>query len=308
MAVLAVVLLAAACAAAQRPTLTTDRIPDSVAEPAESAATTSEFERDAAELDLDSDQDTTDQNSAVPETATNQPGAVEQLGVEVLDTFPHDADAFTQGLELRDGLFLESTGLYGESDLRRVIPETGEVVELVPLASEFFAEGLTQVGDELIQLTWRENTALFYDADTFEPLREVEYNGEGWGLCFDGSQLVMTDGTPELIFRDSVTFDETARVPVTLNGEPVFNLNETECVGGEVWANIWRTTQIVRIDPATGIVNGVVDAQSLLQASGAAGNGNAVLNGIAWDETTSTFFVTGKLWPTMFRVNFVPAS
>ncbi|MCL4111938.1 UNVERIFIED_CONTAM: hypothetical protein GTU68_043048, partial [Idotea baltica] len=226
--------------------------------------------------------------------------------VEIIESFPHDSTSFTQGLELYDGVFLESAGLYGESDLRRVDPTTGQVLQSVPIDAEFFAEGLTRVGDQVIQLTWRENTAFYWDANTLERTKEVSYQGEGWGLCYDGAKLIMTDGTPTLIFRDPVTFDETGRVPVTLNGQDVFNLNEVECVDGVVWANIWQTELIVRIDPTTGVVTGIVDAVALQGPSLETPQG-AVLNGIAWDASTQSFYVTGKLWPTMYRVNFVPA-
>lgn len=224
--------------------------------------------------------------------------------MEVLEEFPHDTSAFTQGLELRNGLFIESTGLYGESTLRRVQPSTGEVLQSVELEDQFFAEGLTQVGDELVQITWRENTAFFWDAETFTRTREVSYRGEGWGICYDGDQLIMTDGTPVLIFRDATTFEETGRITVTYDGQELSMLNEVECVDGEVWANIWQSRQIVSIDPTTGNVTAAVDASALESGTGAAG---AVLNGIAWDESTQSFFITGKLWPTMYRVNFVQA-
>lgn len=230
--------------------------------------------------------------------------AVEDLVVEVLESFPHDPNAFTQGLELHDGDFIESTGLYGESDLRRVDPATGAIEQRVTIPAEFFAEGVTRVGDRLIQLTWQENTAFYWDLATFQQTQSVSYEGEGWGLCYDGTRLVMTDGTPEITFRDPTTFGEIDRVSVTLNGQPVYNLNEIECVDGTVWANIWQTDLIVRIDPTTGTVTGVVDATSL---DGPSDPNGAVLNGIAWDDTTQSFFVTGKLWPTMYRVRFVPA-
>jgi len=237
------------------------------------------------------------------------PTGVEQLVVQVLETLPHDPAAFTQGLELHDGDFIESTGLYGQSDLRVVDPATGAVERRVTIPPEFFAEGVTRVGDQLVQLTWQENTAFYWDLATFEQRQTVSYTGEGWGICYDSGfqetgRLVMTNGTPDMVFRDPATFDEIGRVSVTLEGQPVFNLNEVECVGGAVWANIWQTDTIVRIDPATGVVTGVVDAASL---DGPDETSGAVLNGIAWDESTRSFYVTGKLWPTMYRVNFVPA-
>lgn len=304
---LLVALAASACGGGARPTLTTERIPadEDIDVPAADPEPqpTNPDRNDPFAVDGGDDDSEVRRQTAPPGVA----GEVQQLTVEILETFPHDPLAFTQGLELQGGLLLESTGLYNQSDLRRVDPTTGEVLEIVPVADEFFAEGITQVGDELIQLTWRENTALYYDADTLELLFETSYEGEGWGLCYDGTRLIMTDGTPNLIFRDPGTFEETSRLPVTLDGQPVANLNETECVHGEVWANIWGSTQIVRIDPETGQVTASVNAESLAQQSGASGNPDAVLNGIAWDDTSGTFLLTGKLWPTLYRVNFVAA-
>lgn len=277
--------------------MTTDRLPDSasaVPEPA-GAAPENVVEESPPSIDTQPPAQTDDA----------APGGVQFLTVEILEEFPHDATAFTQGLELQDnGLFIESTGLYGQSSLRRVQPFTGEVLERVRIPDDFFAEGVTQVGNELVLLTWQENTAFFWDADSLAPTREVTYEGEGWGICYDGERLVMTDGTPVLIFRDATSFDEIGRVPVTLDGVAVPNLNEVECVDGDVWANIWLSDTIVRIDPATGKVTATVDAVALNPATDPE---NAVLNGIAWDESTESFFVTGKLWPTMYRVNFVPA-
>jgi len=316
LATAAVVLavIASACSGGARPTLTGDRLvetpesaespPDTVAAHTVAAPTVAAptvAADPAASAGPESDPATGDDNTSTSRTVTN---GVEQMVVEVLETFPHDATGFTQGLELFDGVLLESTGLYGESEVRRVDPGTGEVLQRVGIDPEFFAEGLTRVGDQIIQLTWRENTALYWDATTLEPTNRASYEGEGWGLCYDGFQLVMSDGTPTLIFRDPTSFTETSRVPVTLNGQDVFNLNELECVDGVVWANIWQTDLIVRIDPATGVVTGVVDAFAL---DGPAEPQGAVLNGIAWDATTQSFYVTGKLWPTMYRVNFVPA-
>lgn len=299
-AALALAVLATSCSGGVRPTLTSERL----VEPAESTAVPS----NPVEVPTGTPVPAATEDTAPDETTGTEEAAtidgVEQLVVEVLETFPHDATGFTQGLELFDGIFLESTGLYGESDVRRVDPATGDVLQSVPIDAEFFAEGLTRVGDQVIQLTWRENTAFYWDATTLERTNEVSYEGEGWGLCYDGTQLIMTDGTPTLIFRDPITFAETSRIPVTLNGQDVFNLNEVECVNGAVWANIWQTKLIVRIDPATGIVTGVVDAFAL---DGPTEPQGAVLNGIAWDDTTESFYVTGKLWPTMYRVNFVPA-
>ena len=287
-AAILVAVLATGCNGGTRPTLTDERLvetPDSAAAPTVAGATAGTAEESAG-------------------TAARGPGEVEALVVEVLEIFPHDTTASTQGLELHNGVFLESTGLYGRSDIRRVDPATGNVLQVIPIDQQFFAEGLTRVDDQVIQLTWRENTAFYWDAATLERIKEVSYAGDGWGLCYDGSRLIMTDGTPQLTFRDPMTFDETGRIPVTLNGEAVYNLNEVECVNGMVWANIWQTEFIARIDPATGVVTGLVDAIALDAPTEPE---NAVLNGIAWDASTQSFYVTGKLWPNMYRVNFVPA-
>lgn len=243
-------------------------------------------------------------------TAVLPPGTIELLRPEVIETYPHDITAYTQGLEVMDGLLLESTGRQGhpggdvvyESDVRRVDIATGEVVQRADAPGTVFGEGLTRVGDELIQITWQDQRAFWWDAETFEFLREVSYEGQGWGLCFDGERLVMTDGSEKLFFRDPVTFDLIGEIRVTQSGTPIASLNELECIDGKVWANVYRTDFIIRIDPDTGFVDGIVDAASLEQPRV---QPTEVLNGIAWDAETDTWLVTGKFWPTMYRVRFV---
>lgn len=220
---------------------------------------------------------------------------------EVVRTLPHDPAAFTQGLLFHEGRFLESTGLRGRSSLRLVVPETGAVERRVDVASDKFGEGLALVGSELIQLTWQEHVALRYDLD-FAPRGTFEYEGEGWGLCYDGARLVMSDGSSKLTFRDPRTFAVTGEITVTSDGAPVRNLNELECVGSLVYANVWQTDTIVRIDTASGRVLTRIDASGLLSASEAARAD--VLNGIAFDEKSGHFFLTGKLWPKLFEVRF----
>jgi glutamine cyclotransferase len=232
--------------------------------------------------------------------------SVERFRVEVLEERPHDPNSFTQGLELDGTTLYESSGLYGESTVRIVDAETGEVQVSRSLATREFAEGLTVVDDTVIVLTWREHTARKFDRATLEPLASFEYDSEGWGLCDDGGRLVMSDGTDTLRFRDRTTFAETGRVAVTLDGESLTQLNELECVDGSVYANVWHTDMIVRIDPGSGRVTATIDAAGLLPSSERQ-SGEAVLNGIAYDDATGTFLVTGKLWPTMFRVRFVAA-
>ncbi len=228
-------------------------------------------------------------------------GEVDELTYEVVATVPHDPTAFTQGLVLApDGRLFESTGLYAQSQIRELDPATGEVLARVALEPDLFGEGLALVDDRLVQLTWREGVALVWRADDLAPLERWNYEGEGWGLCDDGTRLVHSDGTARLRFRDRDTFAELGAVDVSLDGRPVELLNELECVDGAVWANVWQTDDIVRIDPTTGAVTGVLDLSGLLDP--AAAQGADVLNGIAHRPDTGTFLVTGKLWPTLFEL------
>jgi glutaminyl-peptide cyclotransferase len=231
------------------------------------------------------------------------------LVVDVLERLGHDTTAFTQGLEFHEGRLFQSRGRYGRSALTEIDPVTGAVLRRTDLAAEFFAEGITVVDDRIIQITWREERAFVYDIDTFAVVDEFNYIGEGWGLCLDDAgadrRLVMSNGSDALTFRDPETFAATGSVNVTLNGGPLDNINELECVDGLVWANVWLTDAIVVIDPADGTVVSVVDASGLLTPAEQAGTD--VLNGIARDHDTGRWLITGKLWPTMFVVDFVPA-
>lgn len=224
--------------------------------------------------------------------------------IEVLEKYPHARDAFTQGLLLHDGKFYESTGLYGQSSLRRVDPETGTVELKIDLPAQYFAEGLALVDDRLIQLTWRENTAFVYDRETFEQIDQFTYEGEGWGLDYDGERLVMSNGSNFLTFRDPVTFEVQGRVAVTHAGKPLMSLNELECHVGFVYANLWMRDEIAKIDPNSGHVVEMINAVGLL--SDAERQGADVLNGIAVNRETGQFYVTGKKWPALFKVKFVP--
>lgn len=235
-------------------------------------------------------------------TACGQPEA-QKLGVTVVDQYPHDYLAFTQGLLLHGGYLYESTGLVGMSSLRQVDLETGDVLRLRPVPPPHFAEGLELVGDELLQLTWQTGVLFRYDLNTFELNSQQNYAGEGWGLCYDGDALWMTDGSATLYKRDPVTFDQLSSVQVLLNGNPLPRLNELECVNGKVYANVWLSDEIVRIDPATGRIEALIDASSLRQLVGITDR-DAVLNGIAYDAERDLFLVTGKLWPTLFAVRF----
>ena len=245
---------------------------------------------------------------ATPSTTLPTTAAVgsepELLTVEVLARYPHDTGAFTQGLEVAGGVLYESTGMYGESDLRTVDVATGEPTAVAPNDGSVFAEGLTVLDDRLVQLTWRENTAYVWDPTTLTEVGRFTYDGEGWGICDDGARLVMSDGSARLTFRDRTTFEPTGTVDITRGGELIGLLNELECVAGDVYANVWQTTDIVRIDPASGAVTAVIDASEIAAEVGA--GGLAVLNGIAYFEA-DRFYVTGKYWPTLFEVRFVPA-
>ncbi len=224
------------------------------------------------------------------------------LVATIIDTHPHDSDAFTQGLEILDGRFIESTGLYGESDRRIVDIETGAIALIEPIDPDLFGEGLTRVGDELIQLTWKAGIAIRSDASTLQEISRDSYEGEGWGLCFDGESLAMSDGSSRLTFRDPETFDVTRTIEVHLDGAPVELLNELECVNGQVLANIWLSDLIVVIDPTTGEVVASLDGSSLRPADLPVENSSFALNGIAHDPDTGHFFLTGKLWPVIYEV------
>ncbi len=238
-----------------------------------------------------------------PVSAEQEP---ERLKVEVLSIVPHDPESYTQGLLWHAGSLYESAGQYGSSSLRRADPATGEVRQRVEVPARYFAEGLALVGDKLIQLTWEEQTALVYRLSDLQRVGEHRYEGSGWGLCHDGKRLVMSNGSSRLTFRDPETFAPLGQVPVTRAGVPVDRLNELECVDGAVWANVYLTDEILRIDPETGKVTAVVDASGLLTPAERAQA--EVLNGIAYKPDTRTFLITGKHWPRLFEVRFVPAT
>lgn len=221
----------------------------------------------------------------------------------VVNRFPHDPNAFTQGLVFHEGVLYESTGLNGQSSLRRVSLETGEVLARRDIDARYFAEGLALWRDSLIQLTWQAGTAFVYDRSSLEPTGTLSYTGEGWGLASDGQKLILSDGGPdgELRFLDPETFAETGRLVVRDRGAPVNFLNELEVVGDEIFANVWQTERIARISPETGDVTGWIDLTGLLPAAERS-HPDAVLNGIAWDAANDRLFVTGKLWPTLFEI------
>lgn len=242
----------------------------------------------------------------IAEAAAHEPqkeAPVEKLRVKVLKRFPHDTKAFTQGLIWHEGRIIESIGQYGHSALR-FVGLTGEVQQQRELGLTVFAEGIDLVDDELFQLTWREHKVLVWEVHSLTPQREMPYEGEGWGLCFDGQSLVMSDGSSTLTFRDPKNFEVRRRVSVTNAGRRVRFLNELECVDDVIYANIWRRDDIVRIDPRTGRVNAVIDASNLLNDDE---ERNAdVLNGIAYVPERQSFLLTGKHWPALFEVRFKP--
>jgi glutaminyl-peptide cyclotransferase len=225
------------------------------------------------------------------------------LRPEVLAEVPHDPSAYTQGLELHEGTLYEGTGLEGRSQLRVLDPATGEVQRAESLPGQLFGEGIAVAGDRIWQLTWQDGVVLEWDRATLTLRQQLPLDGEGWGLCNDGTRLVRSDGTDRLRFHDPVTFAETGSVTVTIDGEPVTQLNELECVDGQVWANVWPSDVLVRIDPASGQVTAAVDAAGLLDPEQRA-NADAVLNGIA-ALGNDEYLLSGKLWPVSFRVRFV---
>ncbi|WP_245572460.1 glutaminyl-peptide cyclotransferase [Actinokineospora enzanensis] len=237
--------------------------------------------------------------------APTAPGVTALRG-EVLATVPHDPAAFTQGLELVDGVLYEGTGLDGKSEMRTVDPATGAVTRHVALPADFFGEGVTVLDDRIWQITWQNGVAIERDRTTLAERRRVTYPGEGWGLCHADGRLVMSDGSDKLTFRDPDSFAATGEVHVREGGNPVTELNELECAGGAVYANVWQTDRIVRIDPTTGAVTASIDLSGLLRPDER--EHTDVLNGIAAIPGTDEFLVTGKLWPTMFRIRFVPAA
>jgi glutaminyl-peptide cyclotransferase len=225
-------------------------------------------------------------------------------GYKVVKTYPHDRQAFTQGLQYVGGVLYEGTGQHGQSGIRKVELETGKVLQHQPLDSKYFGEGITVWGDTLVQLTWQSEVGFVYDLKTFKQSRTFNYTGEGWGLTHDGKRLIMSDGSAALRFLDPVTFKETGRITVREGTAPVDRLNELEFVRGEILANVWQTHRIARISPATGNVLGWIDLTGLLDQQELARVD--VLNGIAYDATGDRLFVTGKWWPKLFEIKIVP--
>jgi glutamine cyclotransferase len=238
------------------------------------------------------------------EATPSAPSRVESLRLKVVRSFPHDRSAFTQGLLWFDGRLYESTGVAGRSTVRRVELESGRVEARSALPAELFGEGLARVGGRLIQLTWQNGKAIYWNLSTLAKEREVPYQGEGWGLCYDGKRLVMSDGSDRLTFRDPDSFARLGDVAVKREGAPVRSLNELECEGGVVYANIWQDNHIVRVDPRSGEVTAWIDAGGLLAPDERAGAD--VLNGIAAVPGSKHLLLTGKYWPRLFEVELAP--
>ena len=234
-----------------------------------------------------------------PTTATTDKIATD--GYEVVHVYPHDPNAFTQGLVFHEGNFLESTGEVGHSSLRRVEIDTGKVVQKVDVPPPYFAEGITLIKGKIYQVTWQHQLGFVYDALTFEKTGEFKYTGEGWGLTNDGQSLILSDGTNQIRFLDPDNFQVTRTIAVLDGHSPVAEINELEYVQGEIYANIWHADRIARIDPKTGKVVGWINLAGLL-APGEVQDEEAVLNGIAFDEKSGRLFVTGKLWPKVFEI------
>jgi glutaminyl-peptide cyclotransferase len=224
-----------------------------------------------------------------------------KYGYEVVHVYPHDRQAFTQGLVFQDGKLLESTGQEGRSSLRSVDLDSGQVLRKVDVARQYFAEGMTILNGKVYQLTWQNHLGFIYDYKTLQQIGQFNYEGEGWGLTNDGQSLILSDGTNRLRFLDPDSFRFTRTITVTADGKPVNQLNELEFVQGEIFANIWHDQRIATINPQTGAVTSWIDCTGLL-SSGEATDHEAVLNGIALDESSGRLFVTGKLWPKLFEI------
>ena len=233
------------------------------------------------------------------------PTPTPQYTYRVVNTYPHDRTAFTQGLEYRDGFLYEGTGITGRSSVRKVDLTTGRVLQNFDVPQPFFGEGITLVGNQIIELTWQSQTGFVYDKSNFRVLGNFQYPGEGWGLTNDGKQIYMSDGSSQIRVWDPVTLKEVRRITVKDGDKPVTQLNELEFVKGEILANVWQTDRIARISPADGKVLGWIDLSGILPPSERSGS-DAVLNGIAYDASTDRLFITGKLWPKLFEIKLLP--
>ena len=243
-----------------------------------------------------------DTSKTSPDSTSGTPAARTPVYVaDVVQEWPHDRKAFTQGLVWHDGKLFESTGQVGESSIREVELQTGRVIRKRDVPAPYFGEGIVLFGDNLYEITWKHETAFVYDWKTFAPKGQFKYTGEGWGLTTDGTSLIMSDGSAVIRFRDPTSFAAKDSITVKDHGEPVANLNELEWIKGEIWANVWQSDQIARINPKTGDVTGWVDLKGILPTLDRSGDED-VLNGIAYDAAQDRLFVTGKLWPKLYEI------
>ena len=237
--------------------------------------------------------------------ASQLPSDTPRYSYKIVHSYPHDPQAFTEGLFYLDGTLYESTGLEGQSSLRRVRLESGEILQKYDLPPSYFGEGIVNWKGQILQLTWQTQVGFVYDLKTFEKKGEFHYPGEGWALTQDGRRLIMDDGTAQIRFWNPESLREMGRITVTDHGQAVPNLNELEWVEGEIYANIWGTSRIARINPQSGKVVGWIDLSGLERVSGADPNSDSVLNGIAYDTRLHRLFVTGKRWPKLFEIRLV---
>ncbi len=247
----------------------------------------------------------TEKPAEEPKPRTDAPATiaapVRRYGFTVIETYPHDVNAFTQGLIVNNGAFLETTGQYGFSSLRRVSIRSGKVGRFEKIDARYFAEGMTVLKGRIYVLTYLNQKGFIYDETSMEKIGEFSYFGEGWGLTNDGTHLYMSNGTSTISVHDPEGYRTLRTIGVTMDGNPVVNLNELEWINGEIWANVWQAEKILRIDPSTGHVTGLVDMTGLLPASKRTATTD-VLNGIAWDPKNDYIYVTGKNWPSVFRI------
>ena len=234
----------------------------------------------------------------------NSPAKVETYGVKILKTYPHNPESFTQGLLYHNDYLYESTGLWTKSTLRKVHIKTGNTVQKHSLKNTYFGEGLALWDNQLIQLTWHAGDALVYDLETFKALPSFSYDGEGWGLTTNKDGFILSDGTAELRFLDPKSFKEVKRLKVTDKGKEIKKLNELEFIDGKIFANVWLTNKIAKIDPNSGKVLAWIDLSNLVPQEHR-GSNEAVLNGIAYDEENDRLFVTGKLWPKLYEIKLI---
>lgn len=240
-------------------------------------------------------------NTNAPRNDSPENAVVQNFGYEIVNIWPHDPSAFTQGLVFLDGKMIESTGQVGRSSLRNVEIQTGRILKKIDVPPPYFAEGITLLNNKIYQLTWEQQLGFIYDAQSFEKLGEFKYDGEGWGLTTDGRSLILSDGSNRIRFIDPDSFQVTKTIAVMDAKVPVRDLNELEFVNGEIYANIWHDDRIAVVNPQTGRVKAWINLAGLLQP-GDVQDPEAVLNGIAYDQSTERFFVTGKLWPKLFEL------